>query len=299
MIANLRPKILRLSNALPSISQNKPFESAFKDIFWRSNAIFENYLAEIAAFAREIEGERQDWLEEISLGLFAKMHRHYQSLTLLQRASQDTLTQEFLCEQICETAIALVFFLEEADPFTLSQAVAQSIAQATFLLRQVDDLRLRETQSPALIQFSDKLNHCLQTLKQRQASLGEAAEAPSSVPPESDTARRGAQLGLKSLISPRRQLLLAIPPASFLDLHFNGFYRLCAPSDRFRSLRDVAHLCLHATRAFIEVQIEPDYPQTAQSIEQDLTRLFEWFHQAYQAYTEAASGIKPTVVELK
>jgi len=98
-------------------------------------------------------------------------------------------------------------------------------------------------------------------------------------------------IGLNFLTNPARQITLRVMPASWLELqlsYFNSFTKSRTKAKlgtNFTALRDAAHLCLHATRIFLEEVVHhQDVSRRETKWQQSLNELYEWFYNAHQVY---------------
>ena len=72
---------------------------------------------------------------------------------------------------------------------------------------------------------------------------------------------------------------------NYLNTAIDNGQAIAKPTPDFKRLRDTSHLCLHATQAFLEETVgeEETKDLDLKSLSSNLSRVFEWFHHAYNA----------------
>ncbi len=286
--------------SLPDISSIRKSQQACGESFLRVGYILSQYLKHIESAVAALDDFKDDPFNWVALGLFSKLRCHYYSFVLLE-VHRDQIGSQFLMEHLCETAITLTYLLEEADEEVFSEYIAASARQAHHILAKVDD-KLQVSQHQGLLKLREKLESCIAQQQGQPTALAtqSRAEAYSWGLPEVDTTtKRGATTGLGFLADPVRPLALSVVPASWLDLQINYSGSISGnaqanteSSPNFTSLRDTAHLCLHATRAFLE-EVTNNYQRAnldIESLSNGLDILFEWFHSAHHAYRIYLAG---------
>lgn len=222
------------------------------------------------------------------------MCRHYYSYVCLE-IHQDQIGSQLLIEHLGEAAITLTYLLEEVDHSLFSEYIAASVHQASYLLIDVEEQLQKFPHHPDLLRLREQLETLI-TKQQEHADLGPlTADSPPYLwgPQEADTtAKRAAVIGLNFLTNPARPLALRVMPASWLELqlsYLNSFTLSRAtskPGINFTCLRDAAHLCLHATRTFLE-EVAKHQDVNSRDIkrqQQLLNLLYEWFYNAHHVY---------------
>ncbi len=283
--------------SLPDISAIEGSWQAYSDSFLQVGYILSQYLKQIERDVSANEDFTNDPFNTVALGLFSKLRCHFYSAFLLQ-LHYDEVGSQFLIEHLCETTITLIYLLEEADETIFSEYVVASGYQVYQLLSDVEAKLRTSPDDSSLLKLRDKLRACISQQNRSEAvpSIPNFKEANNFWEGQglNTTAKRGAAMGLGLILDPARSVRLRITPASWLDLQFN--YSKSSPSilhDRtepvpdFKCLRDIAHLCLHATKAFLEEFLNSYWDVKALNIAalcMDLDQLFEWFHTAHAAY---------------
>lgn len=280
---------------LPEITLIDKSHQACAESFLRVGYSLSQYLEQIESAVATSRALIKEPLVLAALGLFSKLRCHYYSSVLLEIHHSDPLGSQFLVEQLYETAITLTYLLEEADESHFLGYINVSVCQARHLLTEVEAQLQRLPDHRGLLQLSHKLKALISQKRLQCVSVSTVyPETFTWGAPEADTtAKRGTLLGLGFLSNPVRKTSLRVEPASWLDLQLNylnpstsNSQTLSKPGPNFKGLRDTAHLCLHATQAFLEEIVR----ETQDSIDLDLellynnlSKLFEWFHHAYNA----------------
>ncbi len=94
------------------------------------------------------------------------------------------------------------------------------------------------------------------------------------------------------------KIALKIVPASWLEcqLSSSNLSRVSNQANskiNFTELRDAAHLCLHITQILIEQVVDEQVVNLPEMKDQQLfNTLFEWFHDAHNAYQRQCSVTK-------
>jgi len=280
--------------SLPNIDLIESSEQAFNDAFLRAAQILYQQLEQIQSAI----GVTQDFTKEpfnlAILGLFSKMCSNYYSYVLLE-IQHDWIGSQFLSENLCEAAITLTYLLEEVDRALFYEYISASVHQSRYLLSNIEEKLHKFPNHPDLLILKEQLETFITKYQ------GHAAECPLTAtdeaylwgPQEADTtAKRGAMIGLNFLTNPARQITLRVMPASWLELqlsYFNSFAKSrtkAKPGTNFTALRDAAHLCLHATRTFLEevVNYQDVSRREIKLWQQRLNELYEWFYNAHHVY---------------
>lgn len=280
---------------LPEITLVEKSRQACVENFLKVGHILSQYLEQIESAASTSVTLVEEPLSLAALGLFSKLRCHYYSFVLLEIHHPDQLGSQFLVDQLYETAITLTYLLEEADENLFLDYLYVSVCQARHLLTTVEAQIQALPNHRGLVQLRDQLK-ALIAQQQFQVVPRSAVypEAFSWGTPDADTTlKRGTLLGLNFLSDPTRKTSLRVEPASWLDLQLNylntptGNGRtITQPVPDFKCLRNTAHLCLHATQAFLEeIVSETQEPRELdiESLNSNLSKLFEWFHHAYNA----------------
>ena len=275
--------------SLPNIDLIESSEQVFADAFLKAAQILYRHLEHIKSATRGLKDFTREPFNLAILGLFSKMCGHYYSYVILE-IHQDRIGSQFLIENLCEAAITLTYLLEEVDDSLFSEYIFASVHQACYLLLDVEEQLQKFPNHTDLSLLRDKLETFITKQKEHTAD----SEVCLWGPQEADTtAKRGAVIGLDFLINPARQIALKVMPASWLDLQLNYLNTFDNRSDtkaqpgvNFTCLRDVAHLCLHATQTFLEEVINYQDVNAADLArhKQDLNVLYEWFYNAHDVY---------------
>ncbi|MES1021686.1 hypothetical protein ABN584_02130 [Gloeocapsa sp. BRSZ] len=279
---------------LPNLDSLESSEQAFADAFLRTAQTLHQYLEQIKSAVKAIQEFADEPFNSAILGLYTKMCSHYYSYVLLEIYQQDQVGINFLVEQLCDATITLMYLLEEADPALFYEYISTSIEQACSLLVNINE-ELKESPKPLeLIKLKEKLEAFIATHKEYPTRYSSSSKPKIKWgSPEADTtSKRADVLGFNFICSPARQFSLRVVPASWLDLQLNYSYSSHShPSSselsiNFTRLRDTAHLCLHATQAFLdEIAYNYNLSSTGLALHQNrLTSLYEWFHNAHKMY---------------
>lgn len=282
---------------LPDIDLIEGSAQAFGNAFLRATQIACGNFEQIKLILGTANDFTQELVNLAALSLFAKMCRQYYSYVLLE-IHRDRQSSQLLIEHVCEAAITLTYMLEEADQSLFSDYVAVAIAQASYLLIDIEAQLQQFPQHLDLLNLRQKLQDFINQ-QQNCANHDSSVVADPAIrfwgPPEANTTtKRGAIIGLDFLDNPARKIALKVEPASWLDIQLNYLNSSITPPNLkhpgidFRQLRDTSHLCLHATQALLEEVL--CYPSVNSSEiephQQSLNLLYEWFHQAYYVYQQ-------------
>lgn len=288
---------LGLQGHLPDILSLEKSEQSLKEGFQQAGQLLSRYLERVESAVATCENFSCDLLNLVAIGLFSKLRHHYYTTVVLELHG-DELGIQFLTEHLYETAIALTYWVEEADESTLTEYITASLSEAQDLLAEVEVQLHNFPTHQGLRQLKQELQSLIDQEQQliTLPTPEERASAYLGLQELNATAQLATTLGLNALIDPARTLRLRIPPASWLDVQLNylqttnSYLSNEISSERqFRRARDIAHTCLHATRALLEETIAP-YQEAhkinllnLQTLFADLSLLFEWFHEAYRA----------------
>lgn len=272
---------------LPSIDSIENSEQAFGSAFLSAGQILYKHLLQIKSDCELTPEFSQDPFNLAVLGLFAKMCRSYYSYILLE-VHKDRTGSEIFIEHLCETTVTLTYLLEEVDKSIFAKYVQASIHQAGYLLIKVKEQLLQTPTHPDLLKLQDKLENFIS--KQEQAESFELIPDLGSYlwgSPTDTAAKRETVVGLNFLSNPARRIATKIIPASYLDIQLNYLnFKEQSSQINFTYLRDAAHLCLHATQAFLE-EVVNDFPTQLTDTEerqQIFNALYEWFYNAHIYY---------------
>ncbi|PPS41162.1 hypothetical protein [Chroococcidiopsis sp. TS-821] len=280
---------------LPNLDSLESSEQAFADAFLRTAQTLHQYLEQIKSTVKAIPEFTDEPFNSAILGLYTKMCSHYYSYVLLEIYQQDRVGINFLVEQLCDAAIALMYLLEEADPALFYEYISTSIEQGCSLLVSVDEELKEFPKHFELLKLKEKLEVFIATHKEYPTRHSSSAKPKTrwGSPNADTTYKRAKILGFNSVCNPARQFSLKVVPASWLDLQLNYLHsselQLSSPealSINFTRLRDTAHLCLHATQAFL-AEIASSYNLSGAGLalhQSRLTALYEWFHDAHKMY---------------
>jgi hypothetical protein len=223
-------------------------------------------------------GERDcmnELLYKIAVGLFVKLQRHYYSYVLLE-TEHDFLGGQFLLEQIYKSATTLFYVLEEADEAGLESYANQASCQADQLLKKIEQQLQSFPEHNGLSALQEKLK----TIRaQQNTSISGALREPSLM-----------VKGLDFLEDPTRSIVLGLMPATWLDIQLNddleNTQATPQASTNFTLLRDVGHLCLHASQSLLEEAVRCNVllAPKVQSLNDQFTETFVWLHEAHNAY---------------
>lgn len=282
---------------LPNIYLIESSEQAFGNAFLRAAQILNEYLEQIKSAVGVIKDFQREPFNLAILGLFSKMYSHYYSCFLLE-IHHDRIGSQFLIEHLCEAAITLTYLLEEVDNSLFYEYIFSSVHQARHLLIEVEEQLQEFPNHPDLLILKEQLETFIAKEHKHAAErpLTAYSEAYLWGPQEANTtAKRSAVIGLNFPLDPARQIALRIMPASWLELklnYLNSFAKRAGnkakPGVNFTWLRDASHLCLHATRIFLEEIVNhqkvnlPDI----ENKQQLLSLLYEWFHNAHNVYQQ-------------
>jgi hypothetical protein len=277
---------------LPLIDLLDRTELAFSHAFLQAAHTLHSYLQEIqSSLPLFIESDTEPYTIA-TISLFAKLIRSYYSYVLLE-IHRDRVGSQFLIQELYDTAVTLTYLLETADREVFSDYVAASIRQARTLLQEVETQLFHAPKKLELLVLRDRLKGFIAEQKQLTSQLANLAADVWGNESANTTAQRAALLGLDFLSNPARQIVQKITPASWLDVKLNygnstadGLQISDSQRIDFQQLRDASHLCLHATRTLL-AEVAPLDANRAEieQQQQDLNRFFEWFYQAYQAYS--------------
>jgi hypothetical protein len=279
---------------LPLIDLLDKTELAFSHAFLQAAHTLHSYLQEIhSSVALIVDSDTEPYTIAI-ISLFAKLIRSYYSYVLLE-IHRDRVSSQFLIEELYDAAVTLTYLLETSDPETFADYVAASVRQARTLLQEIETQLLHFPNKLELLVLRDRLKSFIAEQKQpaSQRQLTNLAADMWGMETANTTAKRAAFLGLDFLSNSARQIAQKIVPASWLDVKLNYSNSATNSSQRsnsqkidFQQLRDASHLCLHATRALLVASAHLDADRAEiQLRQQDLHSMFEWFYQAYQAYS--------------
>ncbi len=282
---------------LPDINSIDKSELAFSEAFLRVAQILCRHLQKIKSSIEIIPGFKQEPVNLAILCLFSKMSRNYYSYVLLE-IHQDQIGSQFLIEHLCEAAITITYLLEAGDKSLFSDYICASVHQARFLLLNVEEQLQHVPNHPELVSLRDKLQSFINNQQQQVANqpLKENAATHRLWGPEeaNTTAKRASLMGLDFLTNRARQTALRITPASWLELQLNYWNSFTNnpvqgnPGTNFKHLRDTAYLCLHVAQTFLEEVVNTQTLKLAEMERQQrsLNMLYEWFHNAYNAYCQ-------------
>lgn len=287
---------------LPNVDVIESSEQAFANAFLKVSQILYRHLEQIKSSIGFAEDLTEEPFKLAILGLFTKICRNYYSYVLLE-VHHDRIGSQFLIEHLYEAAITLTYFVEEVDKSIFSEYISASVHQARYLLIDIEEQLQKSPHNSDLVSLRDKLETFI--IKQQEHAPEPAfttcSEACLWGPQEADTtAKRGGVLGLNFLDNPARQIALRVMPASLLELQLNHLKSFAESSGckgksgiNFTSLRDAAHLCLHATQSFLEevVNYQDVNCGNIELQQQTLNVLYEWFHNAHYVYQINGSAI--------
>ena len=285
--------------SLPSIDLSEGSELAFGDAFLRAAKILHQHLEQIESAIGVIKDFTKEPFNMAILGLFSKMSSHYYSYVFLE-IHHDRLGSKFLLENLSEAAITLIYLLEEVDKSLFSEYISASVQQARYLLIDVEKQLNKFPTHPDLCILRDKLEAFISNEQHASKQLTTDSDYLWG-PHEADTtAKRGAVIGLNFLSDPARQLALRVMPASWLDIQLSYVDSLdknptkAQPGINFTCLRDAAHLCLHATQAFLEEVANYQDVESAdiERQQQLLNVIYEWFYNAHDVYQLQSATIQ-------
>lgn len=278
---------------LPLVHLLDKTEPAFSHAFLHAARTLHSYLQEIqSAIALVVSSESEPYTIAV-VGLFSKLIRTYNSYVLLEIHYDDAGSQ-FLVEELWDTAVTLTYLLETAERETFTDYIAASVYQARLLLQEVETQLVHLPQNLDLLVLRDRLKAFISEQKQpaTDRTLTSLAADTWGMETANTTAKRARLLGLNFLSNPAQRIAQKITPASLLDVHLNyinSAARDLPASDSqkidFRQLRDASHLCLHATKALLEEFVQTSDAGQVKIQQQELNEFFEWFYQAYQAYS--------------
>lgn len=275
---------------LPNVSSLESSEQAFIDAFFRSAQILHQYLEQIKSAVQLTQGFTEQPFNLAILELFSKMCNHYYSYILLEIHHQDRTGSNFLIEQLLEAAITLTYLIEEADNSFFLGYVTDSLTQANHLLVEVKAALNESPNYSDLLLLKAKLENFVST-HQEYASQVASPVAQLKESRAVITSQRAQKLGFSFIINPARSIALQVASASWLDLQLNHSPLSLDDielrnSINFVQLRDASHLCLHATRAFLDEIENHHLNMTHLDSQQRLNMLYEWFHNAHRAYQQ-------------
>ncbi len=295
---------------LPNVHSIGSSERAFGEAFLIAAQILVRHLEQIQAAIGAIKDFKRESFNLTLLQLFSKMYLHYYSYVLLE-IHHDRVGSQLLIEHLGDAAITLIYLLEEGDNRLASEYISASIHQAHYLLITIEEQLHKFSNHPDLLSLKVQLETVI--AQQQEPVVQRLLTADSKAylwGPQSanTTAKRGAVVGLNFLTNPARQIALRVVPASWLELQVSylnssakstqtqrsaegssGGYveqAQAQPGINFTDLRDAAHLCLHATRTFLEeiVNYQGFNLQDIERQQQMLNVLFEWFHNTHSVY---------------
>lgn len=287
------PHKLEKKIALPLIDLLDKTELDFSHAFLHAARTLHSYLQEIQSSIALVANSEKEPYTIAVVGLFSKLIRSYNSYVLLEIHYDDAGSQ-FLVEELWNTAVTLTYLLEAADRETFTDYIAASIYQARILLQEVEAQLLHLPENLELLVLRDRLKAFITEQKQlaTDRSLANLASDTWGIETANTTAKRAALLGLSFLSNPAQRIAQKITPASLLDVRLNyvnsatnGLQVSNSQTIDFQQLRDASHLCLHATKALLEEFVQISNASQVEIQQQELNRFFEWFYQAYQAYS--------------
>lgn len=272
-------EVQREISSLPNLEPIEPSEIAFRKAFLESAHIVYQSFEQLKMLLSSEGGFMNELLHKIAMGLFRKLQRHYYSYVLLE-TENDFLGSQFLLEQTYQSAITLVYLLEETDETLLSGYVHQANDQVDHLLKKVEQQR----QS-----FPD--HRGLSALQEKLEAIRAQTNTSIAVPPSEHSI---TVKGLDFLEDPTRLLFLDVVPATWLDIQLNylepkSIHAGSPGNTNFTQLRDAGHLCLHAAQCLLEeiVRCNPPLEAKAKSLTEQFSEIFIWLHEAHNAYYRA------------
>lgn len=217
-------------------------------------------------------------LKKIALGLFCKLRTHYLPFVLVTLCGDET-GSTFLTENLYETAIALVYLLEEADEALIQEYIEAGSIEAKHLLHETERELERFPDHQNLLKLRDELK-----ARMEESDWHEAKGNSPSQPQIGLSDRRAEQLGLRACIDPSRKVILDVEPGSWLDLKLNFLGDRPEESRSLKSLpinymrlRDISHLCIHSSRTILEEALPQE--QEIDSLRKELGQLFILFRE--------------------
>lgn len=278
---------------LPFIHQLEKTELAFGHAFFQTARTLYTYLQEIQFFSASISNTNSEPYTIAIVSLFSKMIQSYYSYVLLEM-HRERASSQVLIEHLYSAAIQLVYLLENSEKRIFDKYVFDSICQAHTLLQKIETHLQSVSNNLELALLCEWLKTFVsqsQLLVNNCQLANFLALDLCDIETINITAKRAEAMGLNFLSNPARQIAQRITPASWLDVRLNYFNAIRSQEIEpqkidFQQLRDASHLCLHATEVFLEeIQIIADKRAEILQKQQDLSKFFEWFYQAYQVYS--------------
>lgn len=285
---------------LPNIHFIEKSELAFIDAFFCAARVLHQQMETVQSSIGIVKDFSQEPFNLAILGLFSKMSRCYYSYVLLE-VHHDRNGSQLLLEHLCESAITLIYLLEKGDRPLFWSYISASISQAYLVLNELEAQLQQFPNHPELLILRKQLKTFITTNQQLTSELPLTDTSTASLwglEEANTTIKRGIILGLNFLANPARQVALKVTPGSWLDLqlnYLNSFTEISPTKERSHPnlmyLRDTSHLCMLASQALLE---EVDGDGKIQLLEtkrqqQLLNTLYEWFHNAYNAYRNSCS----------
>jgi len=278
--------------ALPLIHSLDKTELTFSHAFFQTAQALYSYLQDIQFLSASIPDTTTEPYTIAIISLFSKMIQSYYSYVLLE-IHRERVGSQVLIEHLYAAAITLVYLLENPEGEIFAEYVSESICQAHVLLQKTETQLQPVSNNLELALLCEWLKTFISKseLLATNCQLTNLAADMWDTETANMTAKRAASMGLNFLSNPARQMAQKITPASWLDVRLNYFnaIRSWQPEPQkidFHQLRDASHLCLHATKVFLEeIKLSTEKKTEVQQKQQDLSRFFEWFYQAYQAYS--------------
>lgn len=277
---------------LPQIHTLDKTELNFSRAFFQTAQTLYSYLQDIQLLSASIFNISTEPYTIAIVSLFSKMIQSYYSYILLE-IHRERVGSQVLIEHLYSAAIALVYLLENSEREIFEKYVSESIYQANILVERI------ETQLQSVSPNLELALLCewLKTFMSKSELLATNCQLPNltadlwHLETFDMTNQRAASMGLDFLSNPARQMVHKITPGSWLDVRINYFNAIRSRQSElkkidFQQLRDASHLCLHATKVFLEeVDCCADNKAEVQRKQQSLSRFFEWFYQAHQVYS--------------
>jgi hypothetical protein len=264
----VRRKIL----GLPHIELIESSDVAFSRAFLEAAHVLCQSFGQLNLLLIHKEDFANKLLYKIAMGLFTKFQRHYYSYILLE-TEHDFLGSQFLLEQIYKSATTLIYVLEEADEALLTAYVNQANCQADRLLQKIEQQLQSFPEHRGLSTLQEKL----ETIRTQNSTSFSGPMSEPAILLE----------GLDFFDNPTRSILLDVVPAAWLDIQLNYDPQTIPPArTSFTLLRDVGHLCLHASQSLMEeaVHCDPLLAPKVRSLNNQFTETFIWLHEAHNAY---------------
>ncbi|OWY64497.1 hypothetical protein B7486_47010 [cyanobacterium TDX16] len=277
---------------LPLIHTLDKTELTFSHAFFQTAQTLYSYLQDIQLLSTSVFNLSTEPYNIAIVSLFSKMIQSYYSYVLLE-IHRERVGSQVLIEHLSSAAITLVYLLENSESQIFDEYVSGSIGQAYILLQKI------ETQLQPVSNNLELALLCewLKTFVSKSELLVTNCQLPNltadlcKLETFDMTNQRAASMGLDFLSNPARQMVHKITPSSWLDVRLNYFNAIRSRQSElkkidFQQLRDASHLCLHATKVFLEeVNCLANNKAEIQRKQQSLSRFFEWFYQAHQVYS--------------